>query len=191
MENKEASTPAKERIVKANIEVRVSPIHGYGVFAVQDIAAKELIEECPVIVVSKSGTYGKNLYDRVFSWGDDCAVALGYGSMYNHDSDANAKYDVDMKNQIMRFVAAKDIAAGAEILIYYGDNWFALRKPPTASEILTIVPPEPQCKVSPAVLVLGVLLFLSVLSLVFPIDSDVLFNETSSKQLASISAKAL
>ena len=60
---------------------------GLGVFAACDIAADELIERCPVLVMTKSDVWqADSLLSRyVFSWGKaKVALALGYGSLYNH-----------------------------------------------------------------------------------------------------------
>ena len=46
------------------------------------------------------------------------AVALGYGSLYNHSYTPNAHY-VDVDQCRKRFVALRDIEAGEEITINY------------------------------------------------------------------------
>jgi SET domain-containing protein len=46
------------------------------------------------------------------------AVALGYGSLYNHSYTPNARYD-DESPQIKIFTAIREIAAGEEITINY------------------------------------------------------------------------
>ena len=46
------------------------------------------------------------------------ALALGYGSIYNHSETPNAAYEMEMPD-IMVFRAKIDIPAGAEILISY------------------------------------------------------------------------
>ena len=46
------------------------------------------------------------------------AVALGYGSLYNHSYQPNARYD-DESGQTKVFTAIRDIAPGEEIMVNY------------------------------------------------------------------------
>ena len=62
-------------------------------------------------------------------------LALGYGSLYNHDNPANLRYEADAPERLLRFIAARDVAAGEELTINYNDaggvhaveddTWFA------------------------------------------------------------------
>jgi uncharacterized protein len=73
--------------------------------------------------------------DYCFVWGrGTMAVALGYGSLYNHSYQPNARYD-DEKGQIKVFTAIRDIPLGEEIVVNYnrepGDQspvWFKVRE---------------------------------------------------------------
>lgn len=154
------------RFVRANIEVKQSPIHRYGVFAVNDINHREIIEECPALVFGRLILeYRESINDRVFYWDENsCALALGYGSMYNHGgAEPNAEYNIDTQNHCIRFIASKPIAAGTEILISYGDDWFSSRKPqqqPTYEE---------QKYHHSSLRFIVFILFLLILSVAFPI----------------------
>lgn len=62
------------------------------------------------------------------------ALALGFGSLYNHARYSNAAYELDMKNRLMTYYALEDIPAGREICINYAcetgidfTEWFASR----------------------------------------------------------------
>lgn len=46
-------------------------------------------------------------------------IALGYGSLYNHDSNCNASYYYDKKKELMIFEAIQPIAKNQEITINY------------------------------------------------------------------------
>ncbi|HBS51931.1 MAG TPA: hypothetical protein DEA62_02955 [Coxiellaceae bacterium] len=122
----------KERFERDNIEIRLSPIQGYGVFATKDFSPKEVIEECPVIIFQRLDLdYRESISNRLFFWDDaNSAIALGCGSIYNHAEEGkdNAAFSIDRNNQQVVFIATKHIAAGTEILINYGDDWFASRK---------------------------------------------------------------
>jgi SET domain-containing protein len=100
---------------------------GRGVFARQPIAAGTLIEHVPVLLVPVDqlvGGWGNQFFGRFcFVRGrSKVALALGYGSLYNHSYRPNARYD-EGQGVTMRFTALRDIAAGEEITINYnGDS---------------------------------------------------------------------
>jgi len=100
---------------------------GRGVFARRDISVGELIEVCPVIAMDE--TDGQRLLDRTglfnyyFAWGrheESAAVALGYGSLYNHSYHANADHVRDVAGGEIRIYACRAIRGGEEITINYG-----------------------------------------------------------------------
>ena len=161
--------PHKEYFFKNSIELRVSPTHRYGVFAIRDIAPKEIIEECPVIIFrGLKIEYREEISSREFFWDDlNSAIALGYGSMYNHADDSNATYAIDHDDQILRFITTKHIAADTEILVHYGNGWFASRKETPES-----LDPEQKRNNIGVFKVAILLLTLFVLSQVFPIHSE-------------------
>jgi len=105
----------------ADIEVKASKTHGHGVFARQFIPAGALIETCPVLVLSEDVP---ELRPYRFKWESNTAIALGYGSIYNHSDQPNAVTDLDVVNKSMRFSAKRDIQAGEEIFHHYGKDWF-------------------------------------------------------------------
>ncbi len=111
---------------RAAIEVKESPVHRYGVFAIKPIKAGETIEECPVLVVNKDATYLERYW---FKWQnkDHAAIALGWGTIYNHSKNPNAEAELDYQRELITFKAEKFIAAGEEIFISYGDTWFEER----------------------------------------------------------------
>jgi hypothetical protein len=114
---------------------------GRGVFAQRRIAAEEVVEESPVVLIeSPFRDFPAEIKRLVFSWGKLCnngsayAVALGYGSMYNHDNPANMRYQADPVKLVMRFIAVRDIESGEELTVNYNavgggaewpnNNWF-------------------------------------------------------------------
>jgi len=109
------------------IEVKKSK-YGRGMFATRDIRKGELIHEAPVIVSPKDEyKYLKKtkIMEYVFWWGEDyedCALALGYGSLFNHSYAPNALYKLNLRNNTIDFFAYTDIKAGKEILINYNGD---------------------------------------------------------------------
>lgn len=105
------------------IEVRNVPGKGRGVFATEDIPAGTEIERVPVLLMPEDDALNDVCSDLlshyVFEWEEGVvALALGFGSMYNHSYDANARYD-DEGKQTKVYTAVKDIVAGEEITINY------------------------------------------------------------------------
>ena len=108
------------------VEVKRIKGKGRGVFARRGIARGEVIERVPVLVMT-SDEYAKGLSrtplkDYCFAWGDDeVALALGYGSLYNHSYKPNARYE-DVGPSTKAFVALRAIAKGEEITINYNGS---------------------------------------------------------------------
>ena len=100
-----------------------SPLGGRGVFTGAEIPAGTTIELAPVILLSaedRKVIHKTHLHDYYFQWdGDRAAIALGYGSLYNHADEANAEFELDYAFEQIRFVALKDISAGDEIFTNY------------------------------------------------------------------------
>ncbi len=109
-----------------------SPLGGRGVFTARKIHAGEPVEICPVIVLNVGDIAHLDktaLYDYYFLWEDEevpetktCAVALGFGSLYNHIAPSNADYEMDFDAQTIKIFAVRDIEAGTEIMINYNGN---------------------------------------------------------------------
>lgn len=110
---------------------------GRGVFTSIDICEGDIIEICPIILIPKSQLpiiHKTILHDYYFLWGEDmdqCAIALGFGSLYNHEVHSNANFILDLENDTIDILAIKDISAGSEITLNYhgepGDEaklWF-------------------------------------------------------------------
>ena len=103
------------------IEVKRARGKGRGVFARRPFRKGEVIETCPVLVlpVAALGDGPGGLWEYVFDWGPGTvALALGYGSLYNHSYRPNARYD-DVGHRAKRFTALRDIAAGEEVTVNY------------------------------------------------------------------------
>lgn len=118
---------------------------GRGVFAGRALGVGEVIEECPVVLIRKPyEAIHKELKTFVFYWevpGSKTvtqALALGYGSLYNHANPSNMRYETDGEALIMRFVAVRDISPDEELTINYNadggasasddDWWFEEKK---------------------------------------------------------------
>lgn len=102
---------------------------GRGVFTSEPIPQGTLIELSPVIVMSGEERLLLDktlLHDYIFEWGkdlDQCAMALGLVSVYNHSYSANCQYGMYYKQQAINIIAVRDIRAGEELFINYNGTW--------------------------------------------------------------------
>lgn len=115
-----------------HIEMRKSPIHGYGVFATEDIAPGEILEEVPFLPVPNNVLsryvfrYPRNNTPNAENVPVETVVASGFGSFYNHSNIPNASWSTDIKNKLFIFYTVSRISKNQEIRIYYGDeNYWA------------------------------------------------------------------
>ncbi len=118
---------------------KVSKNH-LGVFATTDIKKGEIIETCPVIIVpfkDQKLIDKTHLYNYYFKWSNknQPAIVLGWGSLYNHSYQPNARYDQKVKKRQMIFKAIKNIKKGQEIYTNYNGDpedqsalWFKVKK---------------------------------------------------------------
>ena len=113
---------------------------GRGVFAGRNIKKGEIIERCPIIEIPKYDSSSLSegiLVTYIFYFGKDkkrLAIALGFGSIYNHAYIPNAKFRIKQKDTVIDFVALKNIKKDEEITVnYYSSNpkknplWFEVK----------------------------------------------------------------
>lgn len=103
--------------------VRRTKGKGWGVYARKAIPSDSTIEEVPVLLIPTRDLWHPEgtsaLADYAFVWDDDhVAIALGYGSLYNHSFTPNAQY-IDDDPCLKRYVALRDIQHREEITINY------------------------------------------------------------------------
>jgi len=120
----------------ARLEVGPSLIHGRGVFAVDGANTGDVVERCPVIVIpadERDAVEDSVLGHYCYEWVDgDGALALGFGSLYNHSGDPNAEFDFDEAEGAVVIIARRDIDPGEEVTIRYwpegetDHSWFEL-----------------------------------------------------------------
>lgn len=99
---------------------------GRGVFAARPFGVGEVVEECPVVLFKKPfEVLHKELKTIVFHWelpegsAATQALALGYGSLYNHANPSNLRYEMDRASLILRLIAVRDINPDEELTINY------------------------------------------------------------------------
>ncbi|PVH84429.1 hypothetical protein DL98DRAFT_453211 [Cadophora sp. DSE1049] len=119
---------------------------GRGVFASKDIPGRTILDVSPVLVLdpveNEDHVRKTNLYNYTYNWpytppagvnlqSTDTAkpptttqaVILGLGSMFNHSTlHQNVGWDRDVKNLLVTYITLRDIKAGEELCISYGQR---------------------------------------------------------------------
>jgi SET domain-containing protein len=111
------------------IAVKKSTVSGWGVFATERIDKHEIFESCPLILFHKVilddyyrmyNTDRHMLDDYLFKWKNaNMAIALGYGSVYNHSNEPNATFRSLTDISVIEFISRRVIEPGEEIFIHY------------------------------------------------------------------------
>lgn len=98
---------------------------GRGIFTAVALTPDDFIEACPIIKLPEAQLHLIDqtvIYDYYFQWkesGYAGCLALGYGSLYNHSSEANARFIVDYVDEMIKIECQQEIQAGEEITIDY------------------------------------------------------------------------
>lgn len=104
------------------------PDAGRGVYARRDIKKGEIVERCPIIEVPKhdmSNLKESTLVPYFFYFGKNkerLAMALGFGSIYNHSDKPNVAYKVKPRERVIDFIALDDIKKDKEITFNYSGH---------------------------------------------------------------------
>ncbi|KAF2673728.1 protein methyltransferase [Microthyrium microscopicum] len=118
-----------------HVVLRLNTPKGRGVFAERDIVAGEVIETCPVLILSpeENKTYIEKteLYHYTYNWPDYLAdgtqtmtqaIVFGLGSMFNHSNNQNVGWERNVEQMIITYRAVRDIPRGEELCISYGSR---------------------------------------------------------------------
>ncbi len=112
------------------------PKAGRGVYARRDIQKGEIIETSPIIEVPQhdlSNLKESILVTYFFYFGKNkerLAIALGFGSLYNHSHKPNITYKMSPKESLIDFIALKDIKKEDELTFNYHNSSNPKRKKP-------------------------------------------------------------
>ena len=118
-----------EKMILPSLYIAETKLMGRGVFTSADIDEGTVVEESPVIVMSKGERKLLDqtlLHDYIFEWGekkDECCMALGYIGVYNHSYRSNCEYEMDFNREMIIIRTVHFIKAGEELFINYNGNW--------------------------------------------------------------------
>ncbi len=125
--------------VSPKLEISNSPVHGIGVFAKEQINQNEIIEVSRLLKLGWRLHYQHDNILRDYCWTPNCScqectihgpsmyLGLGFASIYNHSDQPNTKTNFDYKNNTLIISANKDINAGEELFVSYGNNYWKSR----------------------------------------------------------------
>lgn len=118
----------KDKLIFSNkIEARKSSIHGWGIFAKEDINNGEILEENPFLIIPMSQGEASSIFiDYRFNYPRNSSkyqvIPFGFSCLYNHSDSPNAMWETDEENNIFVFFSIKEIKKDEEILVYYGGS---------------------------------------------------------------------
>jgi SET domain-containing protein len=105
------------------------PDKGRGVYTSEDLVKGTIVEVSPVVVMTGEERVHLDkttMHDYIFEWGsrrDQCCVALGYVSVYNHSYSSNCEYEMDYDYKTITIKTVRAIGAGGELTINYNGTW--------------------------------------------------------------------
>ena len=113
---------------------------GRGVFAGRDFEPGETVEAAPVVLLDlKTQPFPAAVRRLAFNWSKThVALALGFGSLYNHSDQPNLIFKRDVENLTITFSTLREIEPGEQLTISYdyigpGESprkrsWFEIHK---------------------------------------------------------------
>ncbi|KAL1407716.1 tRNA-specific adenosine deaminase subunit tad3 [Vanrija albida] len=125
---------AHETINPLGLHVRQLPGRGRGVFASAAIPAGRVLEEAPVLLLTKEQWDGGRMDDTVlgeygFCWSNGgMALGLGMASLFNHSSTPNVNFVRNTAANTITFTTSRAVEPGDELCICYSADetklWF-------------------------------------------------------------------
>ncbi len=116
-------------MIRQYLYINNTLIKGRGVYTLENIPAKTIIEDSPLIVMTTEERILLDqtlLHDYIFEWGSEkktCCMALGYIAIYNHSYTSNCEYFMDFELETIQVKTVRAIKAGEELTINYNGNW--------------------------------------------------------------------
>jgi hypothetical protein len=105
---------------------------GRGVFALVDIPIRGTLVERAHAILIPAVEYAQHVSKTVLEHyvysvpgqhnQSGMLVALGIGSLFNHSRTPNVEYRVSAAEQMITYVTCREIKAGEELFIFYGDH---------------------------------------------------------------------
>jgi uncharacterized protein len=110
---------------------------GHGVFATENIPAETTLEECHHLRIKAEDCSGvvddyvyglESAHNPAEEASEYYSLPLGWGSIFNHAEEHNTAYWHDTERDLIVFYTIKDVAAGEQLFINYGKDWWETRE---------------------------------------------------------------
>jgi hypothetical protein len=113
----------------SNLYIKNVPKKGLGVFSKTDIKKGDVIEYCHSIFIETPRPWmrDRGITKYCYWSGDTGLMPLGFGPIYNsaeRDFLKNAHYFLFPDDSLIVFVAQRDIPAGEEVLVWWGEDYY-------------------------------------------------------------------
>jgi SET domain-containing protein len=99
--------------------IDISNIHGYGVFAFEDIKKDSIVISHPIIQIKSKTPLPHELNKYLFTDNGGPILILGNASYINFSNSPNAYCKVESLHGIINILSYKDISKGDEITLNY------------------------------------------------------------------------
>ena len=96
-----------------------SDIHGYGVFATEDIQTDEVIIEYPCVPVQSHRPIPPEIATYLFAAEKGVVAVFGNAAYINSSKEPNTQYKINSEKNIIFITAIKDILKNQEITLNY------------------------------------------------------------------------
>ena len=96
-----------------------SDIHGYGVFATEDIKTDDIIIQYPCIPIQSRRPIPPEIATYLFGDKTGIVAVFGNASYINSSKEPNVKHKIDLEKNTIFIIAIKDILQNQEITLNY------------------------------------------------------------------------
>ena len=105
-----------------NVEVRNSPVHGWGVFAKENIPEGTIVEESPLTHTTIHCENDRHRFLNDYFWSDknnNYVLSLGLGSVFNRSDTPNVSFEAFMEDNFQRYITSNDVSKDEELFVDY------------------------------------------------------------------------
>lgn len=106
------------------IKIKQTKKYGRGLFAAEDIPMNTVIEISELIIIpdlKEDKLLSKTkLKHYLYLFGEGSALALGYGSLFNHSKEPNIVWKMNVRRKKIIFKTKRPIKKGEQFFINYG-----------------------------------------------------------------------
>jgi SET domain-containing protein len=106
------------------IKIKQTKKYGRGLFASEDIPINTIVEVSELIVIPDAKEDKQLLKTRLkhylYLFEEGSALALGVGSLFNHNPDPNVVWKMNIRRKKIIFKTKRPIRKGEQLFINYG-----------------------------------------------------------------------